>query len=235
MSAQLSLVLPVYNEGENITEALEEISKQVGQDYEICLVYDFEEDSTLVPARKAQTRLGLPIRYLRNKYGRGVLNAMKTGFEETTAEYVVVTMADLSDPPSVINAMMQKAREGSDIVCASRYMSGGRQIGGPLIKRTLSRLAGVSLYHLIRIPTHDITNNFKLYRRRVLDAIVIESKGGFELGMELVIKGHFQGYKISEVATCWRDRTAGQSRFRLMKWLPRYLYWYWYALYRKCR
>jgi dolichol-phosphate mannosyltransferase len=136
----------------------------------------------------------------------------------------------LSKLASSIDTMIQMVEDGYDVVCGSRYMKGGRQIGGPLIKKSLSRLAGLSLYHLTGIPTHDITNSFKIYTKKVLNHIDIESDGGFEIGMEIVVKAHFAGFKVGEVPCIWRDRTAGESRFRLGRWLPKYLRWYRYAL-----
>src|SRR5205814_8906793 len=108
----------------------------------------------------------------------------------------------------------------------SRYMRGGRQLGGPLLKRTMSRAAGLSLHWLGGLPVHDATSNFRLYSRRLLDKVTIESTGGFELGIELTVKAYLLGMTVAEVPTTWRDRTAGQSRFRLWDWLPRYLHWY---------
>ena len=109
-------------------------------------------------------------------------------------------------------------------------MRGGRQNGGPLLKRTLSRLAGVSLHFLAGVPTHDVTNSFKMYRKQLLDRLTIESSGGFEIGMEIVVKTFAARGKIAEVPSTWTDRAAGTSRFRLWKWLPKYLHWYWFAL-----
>jgi hypothetical protein len=139
-------------------------------------------------------------------------------------------MGDLSDDLSVVDVMVEKYRQGFKVVCGSRYMKGGRQIGGPFLKRTLSRCAGLSLYYLFRVPTHDITNNFKLYDKALLDKLVIESQGGFEIAMEIVVKAFKNGYPICEVPTTWHDRTAGESRFRLWKWLPYYLKWYFFAI-----
>jgi hypothetical protein len=59
-----------------------------------------------------------------------------------------------------------------------------------------------------------------------LDRVTIESTGGFELGIELTVKAYLLGMRVAEVPTTWRDRTAGQSNFKLWTWLPRYLYWY---------
>jgi hypothetical protein len=109
-------------------------------------------------------------------------------------------------------------------------MNGGSQKGGPKFKGFLSRMAGCSLRWLTGIPTHDITNSFKMYRKSVIDTIEIESDGGFEIGMELTVKAFVAGYKIAEIPSSWQDRTAGESRFRLWKWLPKYLRWYWFAV-----
>lgn len=228
---RLTVVMPVYNEGAHIAQVLEGLAGTLRHPVHVTLVYDFEEDDTLAPARQAANELSMNLRLVRNAYGRSALNAIKTGLDVAETEYVVVMMADLSDPPEVINRMVDMAwQEGADVVCASRYMPGGRQIGGPLVKRTLSRMAGVSLYRLTSLPTHDVTNSFKLYAKRAFESIKIESTGGFELGMEMTVKAHAMGFRVCEVPTTWRDRPTGKSRFRLLAWLPSYLRWYLYAL-----
>lgn len=223
--------MPVYNEGVHIAAVLQGLAAKLRYPARVMLVYDSEEDNTLEPARQAAQELGVDLQFVSNAYGRGALNAIKTGLQAARSEYVVVMMADLSDPPDVINHMVDVARQDdADLVCASRYMAGGQQIGGPLFKRTLSRWAGKSLHRLTALPTHDVTNSFKLYTRRVIDSIAIESRGGFELGMELTVKAHLMGFVVREVPTTWRDRTTGKSRFRLLKWLPKYLRWYFFAI-----
>lgn len=122
--------------------------------------------------------------------------------------------------------MLALAESGADVVAASRYMRGGRQVGGPLLKGLLSRTAGLTLQWFGRVGTHDATNNFKLYSRRYLETVTIESEGGFELALELTVKAALSGRVVREVPATWRDRTAGESRFRLRAWLPRYLHWY---------
>ncbi len=225
----LTIVIPVYNEGENIRTAITEICAKVKHDFVIMVVYDFDGDNTLPVVRELQETHG-NIRLMRNKYGRGALNAIKTGLEEAETKYVVVTMADLSDPPEVMNAMIDAAeRENAAVVCASRYMKGGHQIGGPVIKGLMSRTAGLTLCWFAGVPTHDATNSFKLYRKTFLDSVKIESTGGFELGLELVVKAYRMGLKICEVPTTWRDREAGKSRFKILAWLPSYLKWYFAA------
>ena len=234
MSVQTTIVVPVYNEGDNIRQTLAELDAKVRVDAEVWLVYDRDDDTTVPPARELEGKTRLPFRLVRNKYGRGALNAIKTGLEDAQTELIVVTMADLCDPPEVINDMVAAAeREGADIVCASRYMKGGKQYGGPRFKGFLSHTAGLLLCWFARLPTHDPTNSFKLYRKSFLDTVKIESTGGFELGLELVVKAHAAGRRIVEVPTTWRDRVAGKSNFKLWKWLPNYLKWFFRAFRRK--
>ena len=144
-------------------------------------------------------------------------------------------MADLSDDFPRVEEMVRRAEKGADVVCASRYMRGGKQIGGPWFKKLLSRSAGVSLYWLAGLPTHDPTNSFKAYRTEFLKRTPIESTAGFCLGMELTVKAHFAGSRVEEVPAVWYDRTGGESRFRLWKWLPLYLTWYAWAVDRSRR
>jgi dolichol-phosphate mannosyltransferase len=196
--------------------------------HEILVVYDFDEDPTVPVIARLATELPT-IRGLRNDLGRGVLNAMKAGIAASTGEYVLISMSDGSDEPHVVDAMVALARDGADVVSASRYMKGGHQLGGPPLKRLMSRTAGLTLHWFAAVPTHDPTNNFKLYSRRFLDTVTIESTAGFELALELTVKATLARRRIAEVPTTWRDRTAGQSNFRLRKWLPHYLHWYWAA------
>jgi len=221
----LNIIIPVYNEADNIRNTISEINSKVTTPCKIFIIYDFEEDSTL-PVVKDIKRAQNNIELFKNKYGKGALNAIKTGFKKVKNGVVLVVMADLSDDLDKVDEMFKKINEGYDIVCGSRYMRGGEQIGGPRIKKFLSRFAGISLHLLTGIPTHDVTNSFKMYKKSVLDNIEIESNGGFELGMEIVVKAFLKGHKITEVPSIWIDREEGKSRFRLWRWLPKYIYWY---------
>ena len=234
LSAGVTIVVPVYNEGDNIKTTLAELDSKVRVDAETWLVYDSDEDTTLAAARELDGKTRIPFRLVKNKYGRGALNAIKTGLEDSQSGLVVVTMADLCDPPEVINQMVAAAdKEDADIVCASRYMKGGKQYGGPRFKGFLSHTAGLLLHWFARVPTHDPTNSFKLYRKSYLRDVKIESTGGFELGIELVVKAYVSGRRIVEVPTTWRDRVAGKSNFRLWKWLPSYMKWFFYPFFSK--
>lgn len=233
MTQGLSVVVPVYNEGENIGSLLNEIEDHLSPiDKEVLVVYDFEGDDSIPVVRSLMGRYPYEIRLIHNE-ANGVLQAILTGFREARGTAILVVMADLSDDLSAVPRMIELFDEGYDVVCGSRYMPGGKQIGGPWIKRTLSRTAGLSLHFLTGIPTRDVTNSFKLYRKDFIEKLAIESTGGFEIGMEITVKAFRAGRRIMEIPATWHDRKRGKSRFRTCKWMPRYVKWYLYALGRK--
>jgi hypothetical protein len=129
----------------------------------------------------------------------------------------------------MLDRMVEKAEQGCDIVCASRFMPGGGMTGCPWLKAVLVRSANFTLHHIARIPTHDASNGFRMFSRRVIDRIVVESDSGFCYSIELLVKAHRLGWRIGEVPAQWFERAHGQSRFRVLKWLPAYLRWYAYA------
>jgi glycosyltransferase involved in cell wall biosynthesis len=221
-----SVVVPVYNEADTIGAFCLAARQHLKPSYELLVCYDFDEDTTLAALESIpESQRPENIRLVRNRLGKGVRYAIEAGLRAARHEAVVVTMVDLSDNLADVERMLEEFHRGADV--DSR---GGGQIGGPLVKRLLSRAAGLSLYWLAGLPTRDATNSFKVYRRSFLERTVIESTAGFCLGLELTVKAHFSGGRVAEVPTVWQDRSAGQSRFRLWKWLPHYLHWYFWAL-----
>ncbi|HEY0797689.1 MAG TPA: glycosyltransferase [Candidatus Baltobacteraceae bacterium] len=222
---------PVYNEAANIGALLERLAAQIHTPFSFTAVYDHDTDTTLAALDTLRAEYAFSIETLKNDYGRGALGAVKTGLGHARGVAVVVIMADLADDLRIVDRMYELiANEGYDLVAGSRYMPGGKQIGGPLFKRNLSRLAGVSLHLLTGLPTSDVTNNFKMYRTSFIRAVSIESRGGFEIAMELTVKAYAGDYRITEIPSTWTDRVAGTSRFRLWEWAPHYLRWYWYGI-----
>lgn len=226
---KLSIIIPAYFEGKNILPAIKVISEKVTTEHEIIVICDDKSDPTINVIKTLKKKNIYPIL---NSIGskKGPANAVKTGFLKAKGNLVCVVMADLSDDLVKIDKGIEMINEGKDIICFSRYMKDGRQIGGPFLKGMMSRLAGLSLFYLFNFPTHDPTNSFKLYRKTVLDKVNIESDAGFDFNLELIAKAYKKGYKIGEMPATWIDRTAGKSRFKLLKWLPKYLKWYWYLI-----
>jgi dolichol-phosphate mannosyltransferase len=225
----LTIVIPVYNEGAGFEDLWRELDTHLQCPFRALVVYDFDEDNT-VPAVKAviargETRLSL----VKNNVRRGVVGALLTGFRAVEDGPLLVVMADLSDDLAQVGKMLKLYRDGNDIVVGSRYMKGGKIVNGPVLKQGLSRMAGVSLHWLRRIPTHDATNAFKIYDSGMLKQFTLESERGFELNLEITVKAFLAGYSIVEIPSVWRDRTQGKSKFKLWAWLPHYLRWYFYA------
>ncbi len=101
--------------------------------------------------------------------------------------------------------------------------------GAPWLKATLVRSSAFVLYHIARLPVHDASNGLRLFSQRVLRTIPIESTMGFTYSIELLVKSHRLGWKIGEAPFGWYERARGGSRFRVLKWLPQYLKWFFYA------
>jgi len=231
----IDIIVPAYKEGNNILRLFSEIEEEIKSPHRVTVVCDMTDDPTVDAVEKVKNDYNFPLNVVINTYGRGVINAIKFGIDYASAEYILIMMADCSDKLNVVDEMFQKMEKGFDLVCGSRYMSGGKQINSPFLKGFLSRMAGLSLHWLSRIPTHDVTNSFKMYRKDMLRNIKIESNGGFEIGMEITVKAYVAGYKITEIPSVWIERDVGKSNFKLWSWLPRYLYWYFWCCYKKLK
>ena len=229
MKPRVSVVVPAYNEGPAVVTFLDRILEAVTLPAEVLVVYDTPDDTT-VPHLEAYTTREPRLRPTHNTYGRGPAAAIRFGVEHANADVVVVTMADGSDDPMQIDALTRLVERGVVVACASRYMRGGQQVGGPWLKGRLSRTAGVSLKWLARVGTHDATNSFKAYSRDFLRTVRIESDAGFEMGIEMVAKARRRGLPVAELPTIWLDRQQGSSNFKVSAWIPRYLHWYLFAL-----
>jgi glycosyltransferase involved in cell wall biosynthesis len=225
---KLSLIVPAYNEAENIVDVLKTIENALDMDYEIVVVNDHSSDATAELVRGLSKEYG-NIRLIENTYEKGFANAIKVGLFNSSTDVVVPVMGDLCDDLYTIKEMLAKINEGYDVVCGSRYTKGGARIGGPKLKALLSRFSGISLHYLFGIPATDMPNSFKMYRRKVIESIDIKAKS-FEISMEILLKAYFAGFKITEVSTVWKERTRGKSSFKVFKLLPSYLKLYAWAI-----
>ena len=232
MSLAISVVIPAYNEGESIVPVLDRIFDAVQSKCEILVVVDFEQDTT-VPVLQAYSEHEPRLKAVVSTYGRGPANAIRYGIDQVTNPVVVVTMADGSDDPRQIDALARLVERGVVVAAASRYCASGQQVGGPLGKSLLSRAAGTSLGLLARVGTRDATNSFKAYSTEFIREVGIDSRSGFEIGLELTAKARRLRRPVAEVPTIWLDRTGGQSNFKLAEWIPRYLRWYRFAFGRR--
>ena len=225
---RVSVVIPAYNEGENILPVLDRIFEAVHLPCEVLVVVDAPDDTT-VPVVDEYSLKEPRLRYLVNSYGRGPANAIRFGIDSAAAPVAVVTMADGCDDPRQIDDLARLVDRGVAVAVASRYMPGGQQVGGPGLKGLMSKTAGRSLRVLAHIGTRDATNSFKAYSTEFVRSVGIDSRDGFELGIELTAKARRMRLPVAEIPTIWLDRQAGVSNFRVAKWIPGYLRWYRFA------
>ena len=229
MAPELDIVIPVYNEGRNIVATLAALKRSVTTPARVLICYDHAEDDTLPAIRAdAQAHAGLAVEFVRNR-SRGAHAAVMTGFAASTAPFVLMYPADDDTNAAMLDRMVALAQAGCDIVCASRFMPGGAMVGCPLLKAVLVRGANFTLRHVARLPTTDASNGFRMFSRRVVERIPVESEHGFCYSIELLVKAHRLGWRIAEVPVRWFERRHGASRFQVIKWLPAYLRWYGYA------
>lgn len=229
MAPRLDIVVPVYNEGNIILATLAELRARVSTPFRILICYDRPDDDTLSTIRSNPDKIeGLAIEFVRNP-SRGAHAAVMAGFTASQAPYVLVFPADDDFNAGMIDAMVARAEQGVDVVCASRFIPGGCMVGCPWLKATLVRTAAFTLYYIARLPTRDATNGFRLFSRRVIDRIEVESDLGFCYSLEMLVKCHRLGWPVADVPAQWFERKQGTSRFQVLKWVPAYLRWYLYA------
>ena len=228
MTPRVSVVIPVFNEGDSVERILKRISQSIDFEHEIIVVYDHNDDIT-IPTLLSLHEYDNRFKPLKNVLGSGPAKAIRSGIGAANSPVVVVTMADGCDDPDQIPQLTKLVERGVVIACASRYSKGGRQIGGPFFKSALSRLAGSVLYHFARVGTRDATNSYKAYSRAFIEEVDIESEQGFEIGLELVAKARRLRKPVADIPTIWLDRAFGESNFKFRKWLPHYLKWFFYA------
>jgi dolichol-phosphate mannosyltransferase len=229
LAPRLDIIIPVYNEGRNILATLAELREHVRAPSRILICYDHPDDDTLstINAHPECTE-ELTIEFVRNQ-SRGPHAAVMSGFAASKAPFVMVFPADDDFNGPIIDPMVNKAEQGADIVCASRFIPGGCMVGCPWLKAFLVRAAAFTLYYVAQLPTRDATSGFRLFSRRVIDSIEIESDTGFCYSLELLVKCHRLGWPVADVPAKWFERNEGASRFQVFNWVLAYLRWYLYA------
>lgn len=227
---KFDIIIPVYNEGKNIENTIEEIYKLNYKKINIIICYDFDEDDTL-PAIKSHPRFEkLNIKFLKN-LSRGPHSAIMNGLKKfTESDYSMVLPADDDyNIKNFISLFDNIDKNRPDIVCMSRFIKGGSMEGGPPLKTFLMRSVNFLLKNFAGIPTNDSTNGFKVFSRKTIDKISIEGNSGFSYGLEYLVKGNNLGFKIIEYPALWRQRKFGTSKFNLTNWANEYLKWFFLA------
>jgi glycosyltransferase involved in cell wall biosynthesis len=223
----LSILLPVRNEGINLRIMVKLLKAVVEVPHELLIVYDFPEDNSIPAVRSMQNDYS-NLHLVHNQKGRGVVNAIRAGVEAAVGEYVLIFAADEVGPLLALEDMLALMREGCDLVSCSRYAHGGRRLGGSLVGGLLSRVANLLFHRIAGCVLSDATTGIKLFRRSMFSALDLGARPvGWAVTFEIAMKAQLAGWKLGEVPVISIDRLyGGKSTFRVGPWAGEYLRWF---------
>ena len=228
---KLSVVMPVFNEGARVIPVVTTLAFTIKVPFELVVIYDSDNDAT-VDVLNDFKNLFPSIRLIKNT-GKGVIDAIKTGFNSCESDLICVWVSYAVDPHGVLNQMYDLAEKGYDLVSGNRFNKIKRVSRGNPIKKILSRGGNYILNRLIGIPLGDITTSCKLYRKSFLEENPIETQtaGGWALSTELAIKAAIKGYRLADVELLPQNVNLiyGISNFRVFTHLDQYLKWLFYG------
>jgi dolichol-phosphate mannosyltransferase len=219
MRTPVWIVIPTYNEAENIERivraAAQELQRIVPGGYHILVVDDDSHDGTGRMADELARELA-EVEVLHRHTKTGLGHAYLDGFARALsggAEWVVEMDADFSHDPSYLAALLA-ATDDADLVLGSRYVAGGGVRDWGLLRQLISRGGGVYARLILNVDVHDLTGGFKCIKRQVLEAIDLESvrAEGYVFQIEVTYRALLAGFKVTEVPIVFRDRTAGSSK-----------------------
>ncbi|MFH1328821.1 MAG: polyprenol monophosphomannose synthase [Candidatus Bathyarchaeota archaeon] len=203
---KLSIIIPTYNEAENIPQLFHRIQTSLKKiDHEIIVVDDSSQDGTPHIAEKRGAKV------LERPAKRGIITAFQEGFKISTGEVIGLLDADLQHPPERLSYMLHMIEKGSDLVIASRYVSGGGVEKWGLKRRLISRVA-ILLSHFLLSKTRkvkDVTSGYFMARREVIESISF-SAHGWKVLPEILVKGRYR--KICELPFTFKGREKGESK-----------------------
>ena len=223
---KLSIVIPAYNEQENIEQCINELTEIVVEEYgidcEILIVNDNSTDDTAAVVRRiAESNANL--RLIGRTPPGGLGRALRTGLKAVTGEAVVIYMADLSDDPNDVVKYYRKLEEGYDCVFGSRFMPGSEVRDYPPVKRVINRIVNNCVRWMFWTEFNDLTNAFKAYRTSVLRECGPFRASHFNITLEMSLSVLCRDYNVAQIPIKWFGRTWGSSNLRLHEMGRRYL------------
>jgi dolichol-phosphate mannosyltransferase len=219
MDALVWVVIPTYNEAENIAAILRGAAAELGRvipgQHRILVVDDASPDGTGEIAEAVARELEV-VEVLHRGAKTGLGHAYLAGFAEALAggaELVIEMDADFSHDPAYLGELLEAARD-ADLVLGSRYVPGGGIENWGVVRRLISRGGGLYARWILRVGVHDLTGGFKCIRREVLEAIDLESvrSEGYVFQIEVTYRAILAGFRVREVPIVFRDRTTGTSK-----------------------
>ena len=209
------VVMPTYNEIENISKILPEVLKQ-GDQFDILVVDDNSPDGTAEQVKRLQEQYGSRVHLMQRPGKMGLGTAYVAGFKyalERDFAYVIEMDADFSHSPTVLPQFL-KAIQDADLVLGSRYIKGVNVINWPLQRLLLSYGASIYTRTITGLPIKDPTGGFKCFRRRVLEAIDLDRvhSNGYSFQIEMTFRAWLKDFKVKEIPIIFTERADGKSK-----------------------
>lgn len=218
MTPKYSILLPTYNEKENLPIIVWLIDKSMTEnnhDYEIIIIDDGSPDGTLEAAKQLEKIYGSDKIVLRPRVKKlGLGTAYIHGIKHARGDFIIIMDADLSHHPKYIPQFIKKQKEGNyDLVSGTRYIGDGGVNGWDFKRKLISRGANYLTQVLLRPGASDLTGSFRLYKKDVLQKLVESCVSkGYVFQMEMIVRARKLGYKIGEVPISFVDRLYGESK-----------------------
>ncbi len=221
----ISIIIPAYNEEENVKPTILEIIETLDAEkipHEIILVNDNSKDKTPDIVKELQTKYS-QIKLVNRTPPGGFGRAIRSGLENFTGDYVAIVMADLSDDPKDIVKYYQKLEEGYDAVFGTRFTKDSKVVEYPKLKLFVNRIVNKMIQLMFWSEFNDLTNAFKAYRAHVIHSILPLRAAHFNITIETSLSVLIRKYKIASVSINWYGRKWGQSNLKLRAMGRRYL------------
>lgn len=211
------VIIPTYNEKENIEAIIREVFKQE-KDFDILVVDDNSPDGTGNIVENLQkefsTKLHIEKRTGKNGLGTAYIHGFKWAIEKKY-DYIIEMDADFShNPKDLIRLYNECAKKGADVSVGSRYSVGVNVVNWPMHRVLLSYFASKYVRFITGIPLHDTTAGFVCWKRNVLETLRLDKIKfiGYAFQIEMKYKAWKRGFKINEVSVIFTDRTLGESK-----------------------
>ena len=214
--AKLSIVLPTYNESQNIVRMLDSIAETLSPfaAAEIIVVDDNSPDGTAdiasLHARNIPNNRKIHVEIIRREGKFGLGSAIVAGLQSATGDLLVVMDGDFSHPPQVIPSIIETLQDSNcDIVVASRYIKGGSIIGWPFKRRLMSKGASKIAQYGLGIEVKDPVSGFFAFKRDIIDGVKFDAIG-YKMLLEILVKT--KGARVKEVPYTFTNRSIGKSK-----------------------
>ena len=218
-NTKISVVVPTYNEKENLLQYVDEIKLTLGDriDYEVIIVDDNSPDGTGKLADQLSSKNN-DIKVIHRPEKMGLSSALVDGFKVSRGEFILVSDADLQHSPALLKTFLEEANRGADLVIASRYITGANTNGWSPLRKIVSR--GATLLAHVFLPKirrfKDPLSGYFMFKRRFLMTTQLSGLG-WKILMEILVNSRFE--RVVEVPYVFRSRINGKSKLKLRDYL----------------